>query len=237
MMISFKDLGRTLRTLLIDDHPTFLEGMTHVLSSLDDSIEFLEHTSCEDALKIEQPGDIDLILLDVHMPDGLDGLDGLRAIKERFPSAIVVMLSSENNPELILDLLDNGAAGFIHKGLKRDELIEELRKPLIGKTAMPDHALDYLLAFAKSRRESPPTENTEIDAAAVERLSKRQRQVLMKVVQGKGNKIVAHEMNISEGTVKAHLSEVFRALGVHNRTEAVFVAAKLGLTSRETGEE
>jgi DNA-binding NarL/FixJ family response regulator len=102
---------------------------------------------------------------------------------------------------------------------------------------MPDHALDYLLAFAKSRRKSPPTEHTEIDRAAVERLSKRQRQVLMKVVQGKGNKIVAHEMNISEGTVKAHLSEVFRALGVHNRTEAVFVAAKLGLTSRETGEE
>lgn len=217
-----------MRTLLIDDHPVFTASLKFLLSDLDESIEFAEATSCEDALENGESGDIDLVLLDFHMP-GLHGIDALQAIKERFPSAAIVMLSSEDNPQLIRDSIDNGASGFIPKSSTAQVLIAALRLILAGGIYLPTHALTDV----ESRTSAPVAEDTAAPME-VEGLSNRQLQVLMKVVQGKANKVVAHEMNISEGTVKAHLSAAFRALGVHNRTEAVFVAAKLGLTNRDT---
>ena len=225
-------MGQTLRTLLIDDHVVFTQGLKFLLSDLDETIEFFEATSCEDALELEVAHDIDLILLDFHMP-GLHGIDALKSMKQRFPSAAVVMLSSEDNPQLTRDAIENGASGFIPKSSTSQVLIAALRLILAGGIYLPTHALTDV-----GHRE-PAATTTESDAAIepIEGLSNRQLQVLMKVVQGKPNKIVAHEMNISDGTVKAHLSAAFRALGVHNRTEAVFVAAKLGLTSGDADEE
>ncbi len=220
-----------MRTLLIDDHAVFTQGLKFLLSDLDESIEFLEATSCEDALAIEQSRDVDLVLLDFHMP-GLHGIDALRAIKERFPSAAIVMLSSEDDPQLIRDSIDNGAYGFIPKSSTAQVLIAALRLILAGGIYLPTHALTDV-----ESRADTATKGDSALPAEVEGLSDRQRQVLMKVVQGKSNKVVAYEMNISEGTVKAHLSAAFRALGVHNRTEAVFVAAKLGLTNRDSDAE
>lgn len=219
-----------MRTLLIDDHAVFTQGLKFLLSDLDETIEFLEATSCEDALETEQSSDIDLVLLDFHMP-GLDGIDALAAIKERFPSAAIVMLSSEDNPQLIRDSIDNGASGFIPKSSTAQVLIAALRLILAGGIYLPTHALTDV----ESRVNTPAAADTSAPVE-VEGLSNRQLQVLMKVVQGKSNKVVAHEMNISEGTVKAHLSAAFRTLGVHNRTEAVFVAAKLGLTNRDSAQ-
>ncbi len=220
-----------MRTLLIDDHAVFTQGLKFLLSDLDETIEFLEATSCEDALAIEQSNDVDLVLLDFHMP-GLHGIDALRAIKERFPSAAIVMLSSEDDPQLIRDSIDNGAYGFIPKSSTAQVLIAALRLILAGGIYLPTHALTDV----ESRADTPTSSDSALPEE-VEGLSDRQRQVLMKVVQGKSNKVVAYEMNISEGTVKAHLSAAFRALGVHNRTEAVFVAAKLGLTDRDSDDE
>jgi DNA-binding NarL/FixJ family response regulator len=102
---------------------------------------------------------------------------------------------------------------------------------LAGGIYLPTHALTDV----ENRSSTQATANSE-GPPEIEGLSDRQLQVLMKVVQGKANKVVAHEMNISEGTVKAHLSAAFRTLGVHNRTEAVFAAAKLGLTPGNAGE-
>jgi DNA-binding NarL/FixJ family response regulator len=214
--------------LLIDDHAVFTQGLKFLLSDLDETIEFFEATSCEDALETGQSSDIDLVLLDFHMP-GLNGIEALRAIKERFPSAAIVMLSSEDNPQLIRDSIDNGASGFIPKSSTAQVLIAALRLILAGGIYLPTRALTDV----ESRPEPTTTEHAEHAEhdGTIGGLSSRQLEVLMKVVQGKANKVVANEMNISEGTVKAHLSAAFRVLGVHNRTEAVFVAARLGLTS------
>jgi DNA-binding NarL/FixJ family response regulator len=219
-----------LRTLLIDDHAVFTQGLKFLLSDLDEDMAFLEETSCEDALHVEAPDGIDLILLDFHMP-GLHGLEALRAIKARFTSAAIVMLSSEDNPKLIRDSIDHGASGFIPKSSTAEVLVAALKLILAGGIYLPTHALTDV--------ESRPVPGGSAGGAGdgtIEGLSNRQREVLMKVVQGKANKVVAREMNISEGTVKAHLSAAFRVLGVHNRTEAVFVAAKLGLTSQPAAE-
>jgi len=215
-----------LRALLVDDHAVFTQGLRFLLSDLDETIEFVEATSCDEALQVDDGSDIDLILLDFHMP-GLHGLDALSSVKKQFPSAAVVMLSSEDNPQIIRDVIDNGASGFIPKSSTADVLIAALRLILAGGIYLPTSALTGV-------GNQKPVTDSEAAGAPIEGLSQRQRQVLMKVVQGKPNKVVAYEMNISEGTVKAHLSAAFRALGVHNRTEAVFAAAKLGLTSANT---
>jgi DNA-binding NarL/FixJ family response regulator len=218
-----------LRTLLIDDHAVFTQGLKFLLSDLDETIEFIEATSCDEALKTERPGSVDLILLDYHMP-GLHGLGALEAIKDNFPSATIVMLSSEDNPRLIREAIDNGAAGFVPKSSTAEVLVAALRLILAGGIYLPTSALtDVHDRVDLSSGDDGPSSTNEIDG-----LSGRQLEVLMKVIQGKANKAVAHELNISEGTVKAHLSTAFRVLGVRNRTEAVFAAAKLGLTSPAT---
>lgn len=197
-----------------------------MLSDLDETIEFLEAQSCESALDLDDASDVDLILLDFHMP-GLQGVDALLAIRQRFSSAAVVMLSSEDNPQLIRDSIENGASGFIPKSSTAEVLIAALRLILAGGIYLPAHALTGVDGHHRQHAsaDAEPEKGTH-------GLSKRQLQVLMKVVQGKANKVVARELNISEGTVKAHLSAAFRALGVQNRTEAVFVAAKLGITTQ-----
>lgn len=215
-----------MRALLVDDHAVFTQGLRFLLSDLDETIEFVEARSCDEALQIDDGSDIDLILLDFHMP-GEHGLDALSSVKKQFPSAAVVMLSSEDNPQIIRDVIDNGASGFIPKSSTADVLIAALRLILAGGIYLPTSALTDV-------SNQKPVTDSEAAETPIEGLSQRQLQVLMKVVQGKPNKVVAFEMNISEGTVKAHLSAAFRALGVHNRTEAVFAAAKLGLTSDNT---
>lgn len=220
-----------MRTLLIDDHAVFTQGLKFLLSDLDETIEFVEATSCDQALGTDHPEDVNLILLDYHMP-GLHGLGALEAIKDNFPSATIVMLSSEDNPRLIREAIDNGAAGFVPKSSTAEVLVAALRLILAGGIYLPTSALTDV-----SDRDNVPADDGSSQTNEIDGLSSRQLEVLMKVIQGKANKVVAHEMNISEGTVKAHLSAAFRVLGVSNRTEAVFAAAKLGLTSPATNSQ
>ena len=224
-------MGLELRTLLIDDHVVFTQGLKFLLTDLDETIEFLEATSCENAMKFCDSGDVNLILLDFHMP-GVHGLDALSSIKQAFDSAVIVMLSSEDNPQIIRDSIDHGASGFIPKSSTAQVLIAALRLILAGGIYLPPNALHGV----RAQQSAVSTHDTTKPTDPIDGLSYRQLEVLMKVVQGKANKVVAREMSISEGTVKAHLSAAFRALGVHNRTEAVFRAAKLGLTRQDAGE-
>jgi len=215
--------------LLIDDHAVLTEGLTFVLSSLDESLEFLEATTCEAALEYRDGDDVDLILLDYHLrvPGSgpvLDGLEALAAVREAFASVTVVMLSGEYNPEIIRASIDAGASGFITKSSKGKILVAALRLILEGGIYLPPEAL---LGDSSGHVSYSPHDRTLPGV----QIKGQPREVLMRVIQGKANKVVAREMGISEATVKAHLSSAFRTLRVKNRTEAVFVAAKLGLAS------
>ena len=221
-----------MRTLLIDDHIVFTQGLKFLLSDLDESLEFLEATTCEKALSFRDAGDIDLVLLDFHLP-GTQGLDALNSIKDAFDTAAIVMLSSEDDPQIIRDAIDNGASGFIPKSSTAKVLIAALRLILAGGTYLPPNAIQDV----RDSQSTDSNADAKRSREPVDSLSDRQLEVLMKVVQGKVNKVVARELEISEGTVKAHLSAAFRALGVRNRTEAVFAAARLGLTPAETTKE
>ncbi len=210
-----------MNILLVDDHILFRQGLKFLLSDLSKDLLFIEANSCHDVPGVIDGRDIDIALLDLYMSDS-NGLDGLSKVRALLPSATIVVLSSEDNPQIIRSAVDQGAAGFIPKSSTQEVMIAALRLVLAGGAYLPPHALldlrNEILHVGESATSKP-----------LEQLTERQREVLSKAVQGKANKIIAREMDISEATVKAHLSACFRALGVKNRTEAVFAAANAGL--------
>jgi DNA-binding NarL/FixJ family response regulator len=157
------------------------------------------------------------VLLDLKMP-GVAGLDALAALREAIPAAPLVVLSGEDNPGVVRAAIERGAMGFIPKSSTPEVLIQALRLVLARGVYLPPAVLDAAAEPAADRGES-----------ALRGLTPRQVDVLRCVIQGKSNKVIARELDVSEGTVKAHLSSVLRAFGARSRTEAVYAAAKLGL--------
>ncbi|MDO8907065.1 MAG: response regulator transcription factor [Pseudohongiella sp.] len=210
-----------VRILLIDDHDLFREGLKYLLPVLDDSVQYFEAGSMDSALQLDPVIAIDLVLLDFYMP-GVNGLEAIDRCRERFESASLVVVSGEEDPRIIRGAIERGAAGFIPKSSSREVLLAALRVVLGGGTWLPGYALQPV-----GQMHLTTTQHGAVDDAA-RQLSRRQFEVLMKAVQGKSNKTIAKELDISDHTVKAHLSVAFRILGVQNRTEAVYAAAKLG---------
>jgi DNA-binding NarL/FixJ family response regulator len=208
-----------LKVLLIDDHVMFREGMGLLLSDLDEGLEFLHAGTLEEGIISLKDNDVDLILLDLKLPDS-NGITALREVREEFSSIPLAVVSGTDDPAQIRELIDEGAAGFVPKSSSSEVLLAALKLIIAGGVYLPPAALDFVPV--------PRLEMTDAETGAA-LLSSRQTAVLLKAIQGKPNKIIAQELDIAEGTVKAHLSSAYRALGVHNRTEAVFAAAKLGL--------
>jgi DNA-binding NarL/FixJ family response regulator len=211
-----------MNILLIDDHALFREGLKFLLRSLDGALEIDEASDCAEALRQVAARSYDLVLLDFKMP-GLAGFDALAALRDAIPGAPLVVLSGEDNPGVVRSAIERGAMGFIPKSSTPEVLIQALRLVLARGVYLPPAVLDSARAPALA----------ESGAIAGDRvlpgLTPRQMDVLRCVIQGKSNKIIARELDVSEGTVKAHLSSVLRALDARNRTEAVYAAAKLGL--------
>lgn len=202
-----------MKILIADDHALFREGMRHVLSLLDSTVEVKEAGNCAQALQaVEDNGNIDLVLLDLHMP-GQDGFAALDSLTRRFPALPIVVLSASESSFDMRRALDGGAMGFIPKSTTAAVMLGALRLVLAGGVYVPP----TLLQDGK-------------DAAPTTTLTPRQIEVLSRVIEGKPNKIIATELDLTEATVKAHITAVFRALNVTNRTQAARAAERLGLS-------
>lgn len=206
-----------MRILLIDDHTLFREGMRYLLQGLDKSLVIDETDTIKQALSAVAATEFDLLLLDLKMP-GYEGLDSLHAIKLAGITVPVVVLSGEDSPTLIRQAIESGAMGFIPKSSSHEVLIQALKLIVAGGVYLPVNAISK----APVEEVESVTEEPEFTG-----LTPRQLEVLQGVVKGKPNKVIARELDVSEHTVKAHLSAVFRALGAKNRTDAVYQAARL----------
>ncbi|HEY1290575.1 MAG TPA: response regulator transcription factor [Burkholderiales bacterium] len=211
-----------MNILLIDDHALFREGLKFLLRSLDAALEVDEASDCTRALEHAAKRAYDLVLLDLKMP-GVAGLDALVALRDAIPEAPLVVLSGEDAPGVVRAAIERGAMGFIPKSSTPEILIQALRLVLARGVYLPPAVLDGERAAAAPEAASPGS------TAALPGLTPRQMDVLRCVIRGKPNKLIARELEVSEYTVKAHLSLVMRALDARNRTEVVYAAAKMGL--------
>lgn len=209
-----------MKILLADDHDLFRAGLGMVLRELGEDTQLLQAGSLTDAIQCaEAASDLDLALLDLNMP-AMNGIAGLQQFRARFPDVPVTIVSGSDEPADAQDALDAGAAGFIHKSTPPPVMLSALRLILAGGVYIPPHVFNRMVV-----KESVP--------APVERkgwangLTVRQTEVLRLLADGKPNKVIARELDLSEGTVKIHLSAIFRVLDVNNRTEAVLAAQKL----------
>lgn len=209
-----------MKVLLVDDHVMFRQGLKLLLSDLEEGLEFSEAGTFDEAIESLDEHGADLILLDLNMPGG-DGLTALREIRSAHPEIPLAVVSGVDEPARIRELIDAGALGYVPKSSSSEVLIAALKLIIAGSVYLPPAALDSV---------SNPQHDSIDGMFQQHLLSSRQTAVLLRAIQGVPNKVIAREMKIAEGTVKAHLSAAFRTLGVHNRTEAVFAAARWGLT-------
>jgi DNA-binding NarL/FixJ family response regulator len=218
-----------MKILLSDDHGLIREAVRSVLQALVPDASVLEASDGRRTVElIEQNPEIDLVLLDLNLPDR-DGLGLLGELRARYPAMSVVVLSAFQDQPTIRQALRLGALGFIPKNTERDVMINALRLVLAGGIYIPREALDQPAAPngkapADLRRRLPPGVT----------LTDRQVDVLALVMEGKSNKAISRELDVAEPTVKNHVTAIFRALNVTNRTEAVIAVGKLAREPRLT---
>lgn len=204
-----------MKTLLIDDHPLFREGLALLMASAFPQLDIRQAGSIGQAIeRLRAEPDIDLALLDLGLPDST-GTQSLRRLREAAPEVTVVVLSADESPETVLGAIDEGAAGFIPKTSQPGAMRAALETVFAGGVYLPPGVLGL-------RTDTPPTE-------ALLGLSPRQLDVLRLLIDGKANKVICRELELSESTVKTHLAAIFRRLEVNSRTQAVVAAARLGL--------
>lgn len=219
-----------VRVLIVDDHPLFREGLKGLLTGLDPAVSVQQAASVHDAQTLQ--GQVfDLVLMDLQMP-GLSGMDALQRIKATFEEAAVVVVSGDESSSSIQAAIQHGAAGYVPKSTDPSVTTHALRLVLAQGTYLPPAALQSSTALQQATPSaSPPL----APSAAVpgphwpRDLSPRQLAVLRCLLQGKPNKLIAREIGIAEGTVKAHLWAVYQLLGVSNRAQAMYRAHELNL--------
>lgn len=208
-----------MKILVVDDHALVREGLRQVLKGLDESVEVLQAGTCAQAFATTQShSDLDLILLDYRLPD-MTGLEALAIFGQQHPELPIVMLSGSANVQIMRQVLQAGAAGFVTKSSLSDELLGAVRRVLDGDVYLP-HELET---------DTPP----EQPDPASERpaLTQRQELVLRGLLDGQSNREISQALNVSEETIKTHVTAILRHFAVHNRTQAVVAAARCGYTA------
>ncbi len=208
-----------MHILIVDDHPLFREGLKTLLAALDPGVRISDAGSVDEAVALRGDDAPDLILLDMNLP-GTSRLDALHQVKAAHESASVVVVSGDENPLLIRSAVDAGAAGYIPKSTDASLTIQALRLVLANGIYLPRAALSGGGAGA-----APPPAG----ATGSPEFSDRQLAVLKCLLQGKANKVIARELSIAEGTVKAHLWAIYQALGVNSRAQAMYRVHELHL--------
>ena len=198
-------------------------GIETMLKNLEPKTTINSYGDCKSAIEAEEQPDLtNLILLDYNIP-GSDTKSNIQDIRDNFDNAKIVIVSGEDSPDKIMSAIDLGVSGFIPKSSEPQVLIAALKLILAGGVYLPSDVLRY-----QGTNSAATVNSTDLDNDnPLDKLTSRQLEVLMHVIDGKNNKTIAREIDLSLGTIKAHLSAAYTSLGVSNRTEAVVLASKL----------
>lgn len=215
------------RIVIADDHPLFRDALRLAVSQTVVDGEIAEADSF-DALcvRLRAAPDIDLVLLDLNMP-GMNGLSGLLYLRAEFAAVPIVVVSANENPRVVRRALDLGAVGYIPKSAAATAIRDAIGALLAGGAWLPP-ALGARL---------PDSAGDAALVALLNTLTPQQSRVLMLLSEGLPNKQIAHAMQVTEATIKAHVSAILHKLGVDNRTQAVIVARQLATEVTEPASE
>jgi DNA-binding NarL/FixJ family response regulator len=201
---------RQIKILMVDDHPLLREGIAAVIQGEADMLIVGEASNGREAIVMFRSQRPDVTLMDLQMPD-LSGIDAIATLRQEYPQARIIVLTTYEGDSLARRALKAGAAGYILKSMIRKELLDAIR------------------AVHAGRRYIPPQIAAELAAHYGEdELSEREIEVLREVAGGTSNKIIASRLSVSEATIKAHMKNIMLKLGASDRTHAVSIATARG---------
>jgi DNA-binding NarL/FixJ family response regulator len=201
-----------IRVLVAEDHPVVRSGLLQLLGDVAQVDVVGAAGGGEEAVALASTERPDVVLMDLEMPD-LDGIEATRRIRAMDPGVNVVVLTAFSDRERILDAIDAGAVGYLLKDAEPDELVRGLEAAARGESPLSPKAAHALVA-------------ARADRAAAPQLTPREHEVLTLLADGLPNKLIARRLEISEKTVKAHLTSIFQRIGVTDRTQAALWAQR-----------
>lgn len=208
------------KVIIADDHPLFRAALKQAVMQAVPGVKIVEADSLTAVQgAAEQHADADLILLDIHMP-GAQGFSGLVFLRGQHPSIPVIVVSGSEEVHVMKRAMDYGASGFIPKSAPLEIIADAITQVLQGEEWLPEDISDSM--------DELPEEDYNF-ATAIASLTPQQFRVLTMLTEGLLNKQIAYELNVSEATIKAHVTAILRKLGVHSRTQAVIAAQRLGV--------
>lgn len=220
------DKVQNIRLMVVDDHLLFREGIHSLLRKHEDIEVVAEASGGRQAVELASDAAPDVILLDLNMP-GMDGIEVCRRLRACCANARIIILTISRDLSSIVEAVRAGASGFLTKDTGSSELVDTVRRVFHEGNLLEPVLADRLLA--EFSQMSTVSEREGLDADFFASLSPRETEILKLVAGGKANKTIAGELNISEHTVRNHISNIFQKLQVNDRTEAAVLAVKRGL--------
>ncbi|WP_051685973.1 two-component system response regulator NarL [Rheinheimera texasensis] len=201
----------TYSVMLVDDHPLLRKGLRQLLAFEDELQIVAEASSGAEAIVLANELDPDLIILDLNM-QGMDGHQTLKKLRDDGVTSRIVMLTVSDSNEDVIKAISLGADGYLLKDSDPDELLEQIKKAVHGKMVLSE-AVNAALADAIRR----PVEKPATDLS---QLTNREQEILELIAKGRSNKLIARELDISDGTVKVHVKHLLKKLNLRSRVEA-----------------
>lgn len=223
-----------MKILVADDHELFLKGLELVLQDLDKNIQLVFAKNYTEIFQIiEKEQDFNLVLTDLAMP-GSNWLEAMKQIHTSLPDTPIIILSAVFDREIVQKTIEIGVSGYIPKTSSNAVILSAVNLVMSGGVYIPSELLNADLknefATLKQFVEISPSKNVEEN---IKILTPRQIDVIKCIAHGQSNKQIAHELGLTEGTVKLHVTAILKLLDVYNRTGAVMEATRLGLIKND----
>lgn len=207
--------------IIADDHPLFRTALNGTLKSISPQAEIVESEDLPTLqARVEEHNQANMILLDLHMP-GADGFSALIFLTAHYPNIPVIIVSAHDEPDIMRRALDYGASGYLPKSASTEDMKDAIHTVLNGGIWAPESLSETRMVGEE--------EQSIADAVAL--LTPQQFRVASMVTQGLLNKQIAYELDVTEATIKAHMTEIFKKLGVHSRTQVALALSQLSVSS------
>ena len=210
-----------IRVLIADDHPLFRDGMHGLLDSVSDTKVVGEAASGEEAIKLAENLQPDVILMDIKMP-GINGLQAMREILRASPHIRILIVSMLEDDDSVFAAMRAGARGYVPKGVNQAEMLRAIRAVANGEAIFGPGIAQRLIGFFSASR-------TSVQSRIFPELTEREAEILALIAQGRTNEEIADHLVLSLKTVRNHVSNIFSKLQVADRAQAIIRARDVGL--------